>query len=253
MDFDKRLADLDGRRFQYTVAGAGRPPILLINGGGGPIEGWFRVFRPLSALSTVFAYNRAGIGKSDRPTEPQTADVVVRDLRALLATLSLTPPYVVVGHSLGGLFANLLARRHPHEVAGVVLLEASAPDDIALMKSGEGAFQRVIRRALDSVFGKDQFGEPDHAETSARQVAGAGPFPDIPLAIVTGGKPAMAFLTPAHQRQGRAANQAALAALSPRGQQVIAARSGHFPQFSEPDVVVGAIEDVWRAAAALAR
>ena len=92
--------------------------------------------------------------------------------------------------------------------------------------------------------GKDEFGEPAHAVRTVDLIAAAGQFPSVPLVVVTGGKPALQRATPARLRDGRAANQRALAALSPRGRQIIATRSGHFPQFSEPDLVVAAVREV---------
>ncbi len=71
----------------------------------------------LIPIGTVIAVDRLGVGKSDRPTEPQTGEVIVATLRSLLAQAGVPPPYVLVGHSLGGLHVELFARRHPDEVA----------------------------------------------------------------------------------------------------------------------------------------
>jgi len=64
----KQQASINGQTLEYVIAGQGSPLIVLINGAGGPIEGWFRVMEPLSALGTVFAYNRPGTGGSGKPT-----------------------------------------------------------------------------------------------------------------------------------------------------------------------------------------
>ena len=238
-----KLAALEGGAVEYALAGTG-PAIVLLNGAGGPIEGWFRVFAGLIELGTVLAYNRAGIGRSAKPALAQTGSEVVATLRALLAALALRPPYVLVGHSMGGLHANLFARLYPEDVASVVLLEASAPEDIALMEGGKTRTQRVVERVLDMMFGKDQHGEPAQAANTAAELAASGPFPHVPLVVVTGGRPAMGWVTPRPLLEGRAANQRALARLSPLGHQVIAARSGHFPQFSEPAVMIAAVRAV---------
>jgi pimeloyl-ACP methyl ester carboxylesterase len=68
----KKTVRCDGSTLEYIVSGSGAL-IVLVNGSGGPIEGWFRVFPELTKLDTVFAYNRLGIGKSDKPKEPQTS------------------------------------------------------------------------------------------------------------------------------------------------------------------------------------
>lgn len=240
----KNAISVDGKLVEHVASGTGSPVIVLINGAGGPIEGWFRVFLELEKLSTVFAYNRAGIGKSSKPTEPQTGSVLVETLRASLLEVGLAAPFVLVGHSLGGLIANLFARTYPNEVAGVVFLDATAPEDVAAMAVHESSLQRILRKALERVFGKDAFDETTHVQRTVALIEQAPVFPDIPVVVVSGGKPAMSWLTPAPALAARAEHQRHLSFLSSRGKQVIATKSGHFPQFSEPEVVVEAVRDV---------
>ncbi|WP_257455163.1 alpha/beta fold hydrolase, partial [Archangium lipolyticum] len=165
-------------------------------------------------------------------------------LRALLLRANLPPPYLLVGHSLGGLAVNLFARTFPGEVSGVVLLDATAPEDVGVMTRHQSGFQRFAQRTLDALFGKDEFGETEHVSRTVDLIQRAGPFPDVPLVVVTGGRPAMAWATPAQALAARAEHQRGLAALSPKGRQMIASRSGHFPQFTEPEIVVEAVRFV---------
>ena len=229
---------------EYVRAGHGAPTIILINGAGGPVEAWYRLMPELARLGTVFAYNRPGVGESDKPKQPQTGAVMAADLYALLRSEAIAGPYVLVAHSLGGLIANLFARQYPDEVAGVVMLDATAPEDAAAMDAHKGAIARLVEKVSGSLFGRDPMGEAPHLAQSVAQIGSAPPFPDVPLAIVSGGKPAMAWLTPSKALQARAEHQRRMVALSPRGKHIIAARSGHFPQFSEPAVVLGAVRDV---------
>ncbi len=206
------------------------------------MEGWFRVLAPLEAVSTVVAYNRLGIGRSSKPSEPQTGDVVVRMLHALLDELGLRPPYVLVGHSLGGLFVNLFARTYPDEVAAVVFLDSAAPEDSTLVDEHGTGFQRFAQRVVDAVFGRDQLGEAACVPKTVEMIAQAGTFPPVPVVVVSGGKPARGV--PAAVRDARARNQAGLVALSPLGEHLVARKSGHFPQMSEPGLVSEAIRSV---------
>lgn len=226
------------------MAGSGTPPIVFINGSGGPIAGWYKIFSVLAESSTVVAYNRLGVGHSSKPTKPQTADVVVDTLRELLVTLNLAPPYVLVAHSLGGLHANFFARKYPGEVAGIVLLDATAPDDVEALAEHKGGVQRVMEKLMNAILGKDIHGETTHVATAVQQINDAGPFPSIPLTVISGGKPAMSWLTPAKALQIRAENQVALSKLSPHGKQIVARKSGHFPQFSEPELVIAAVREM---------
>ena len=240
----KQKAIINGETLEYVIAGSGNPAIVLINGSGGPIEGWHKVLEPLATLSMVFAYDRPGVGGSSKPLTPQTGDVMVDSLRALLCHAKVAPPYILVGHSLGGLIVNLYARLYPTEISGIVLLDATPPEDISVMAKHETIVQRLLKRVIDIVFGKNEFAETRHVSRTVELINQAAAFPSVPLIVVTGGKPAMSWATAPAARNARAQHQRQLAALSPTGKQVIAKQSGHFPQFSEPDVVVEAVREV---------
>lgn len=235
-----QTVQVDGAVLEYVYSGQRRPHIVLINGAGGPIEGWYKVFGALEQLGTVLAYNRPGIGGSSKPTQPQSGVVVVETLRSLLRAVGLQPPYVLVGHSLGGLFANLFARMYPQEVSSVVLLEATAPEDIGVLEGLQSPFQRLLQRAIDGIFRKNPFDETVQVAQTVQQIQAAGSFPDIPLAVVTGRKLRM----PPKALKHRLGNQSGLVALSSQGNQIWADTSGHFPQFTQPDLVIQAIQAV---------
>lgn len=241
----RSFAVVDGRRLAYVRLGEGTPPIVFLSGAGMDIDSWFKVLPGVAAFGTVIAVDRLGVGTSDRPTAPQTGETIVAAIHSLLDQAAVAPPCVLVGHSLGGLHAELFARLHPAEVAGVVLVEAASPDEVMTpprpgltaraIGAAAGAFDRLRGhpRGLDEV---------DHVAESVRQIATAPPFPDVPLVVVTGGKrmrmvPEAAFVAHQHAQRDRAA-------LAPRGRQVIAAASGHFPQLHDPEVVIAAIQDV---------
>ncbi|MBW7475801.1 alpha/beta hydrolase [Paenibacillus oenotherae] len=227
---------------EYAQAGEGFPAVILINGGNGPIEGWYKVFHELAAETTVLAYNRLGVGGSDKPSSPQHGDQIVSSLRQLLQGVGLRPPYILVGHSLGGLYANLFARQYPDEIAGVVLLDSSHPQDL-LINDTQNAFIRGINRILrmfDSLSSHRKWNEVQFVEETAKQIRLAGPFPHVPLFVVSGGKkPPM---MPEHAFQIRKANQKDLVKLSNQGRHILASRSGHFPQMSEPEIVLQAVQ-----------
>ncbi len=228
--------------FDYLVAGANKPSVVLINGSGGPIEGWHKLFGALSKSSTTFAYNRPGLGRSTKPTRPQTASAMVEDLHALLRTLQVPKPWVLVGHSFGGLVANLFARQHPSEVCGGVMLEATAPDDVSVLRQYETNLQKAVAWIANRLLPLDRYHETLHAADSVAELSAAPTFPPIPLTVITGSKPAMARATNSKARALRAQHQRSLVALSPLGKQIVATKSGHFPQFTEPDLVLSVIQ-----------
>ncbi len=239
---DKRVTTINGAALEYVVAGSGTPAIVLLNGAGGPLEGWVRLLASLEAVSTVVAYNRLGIGQSSKPSEPQTGDVVVSTLRALLESLDVHPPYILVGHSLGGLFVNLFARTYPSEVGAVVFLDSAAPADSTLIEEHGTGTQRFMQGVVDAVFGRDQLGEAACVPETVEMIARAGPFPPVPVVVISGDRPPRGV--PPAVRAARTRNQEGLVALSPLGEHVVASKSGHFPQISEPGLVSEAIRSV---------
>lgn len=240
---------VDGSVVEAQCSRGSGAALVLINGAGGPLAGWMRVWEPLAALGTVVAWNRPGIGASQPPRVAQTSAAIVGQLRALLAAMGVPPPYVLVGHSLGGLHSQYFARHHPREVAAVVMLDATAPQDIAAMAASASRGQRGVQAVLDRLWPPEPHGEVVHARTSAAQVAGSPEFPALPLAVITGTRPALAWMAPRAQRDARVLHQQALSRLSPLGTQIFASRSGHFPQISEPALVVKVITNVLQAAA----
>ncbi|KQQ87288.1 alpha/beta fold hydrolase [Massilia sp. Leaf139] len=238
----KLTRQVSGATVEYILAGAGVPSVVLVNGAGGPVEGWFKVFAKLASARCTFAWNRPGIDHSSKPAVPQTAHEVVEHLREILKALTVPPPYVLVGHSLGGLAVNLFARLYPEEVAAVVLLEATAPDDVRVLPRFENGAQRWLKRLTRRLLPPHPFDETEHLEASMAELDAAPPFPPIPLMVVTGAQPALSWATPKALLTARARHQLELVSLSPLGRQVMAQNSGHFPQFSEPELVCDVID-----------
>jgi alpha/beta hydrolase fold len=243
---EKRIAAVGNETVAYARAGSGAPAVVLLNGAGGPLDAWQWIWPDVATQTTVIAYNRAGIDGSSKPLAPQTSDVVVEHLRAFLDVLGVPPPYVLVAHSLGGLHANYFARRHPDEVRALVYLDATAPQDIPLMAAHKGPIAHALERLLDRIFGKDGLAETHCAELSCKLVEQAGAFPPISVIAVTGLRTPK-LLMPKAAREGRARNQKLLCAASPFGRQILAHRSGHFPQITEPKLVASAIGEALAA------
>jgi pimeloyl-ACP methyl ester carboxylesterase len=119
----------DGRRLQMDCRGEGAPTVVLQSGGDllGALA-WVPVMQRTQGLSRVCAYSRAGILWSDPARGAFEPEEVVDDLRAALKAAGEAPPYVLVGHSRGGLYAIIQAGLYPGEVAGLVLVDSSHPD-----------------------------------------------------------------------------------------------------------------------------
>jgi pimeloyl-ACP methyl ester carboxylesterase len=226
---------------EYVVSGAGSPTIVLLNGAGVTLEGWRGLYPAIEQAGTVFAWNRFGVKGSDAPRLAQTGAVVVASLRELLAYAGVQPPYVLVAHSLGGLYANLFARLYPSEISAVLFLEATHPKDQEVLKPHETQLTRALSKVLSLpqwLFKANLHSEIESVDRIVQELASAGPFPAIPVAVVSGGTHPPKWLMSPAGLQARRSHQEDLARLSPDGEHVVAGSSGHFPQLSEPQLVL---------------
>jgi pimeloyl-ACP methyl ester carboxylesterase len=122
-----RLVDVGGHRLHLFECGQGGPTILLEAGLMSTVLSWSGLQRELSRSFRVVSYDRAGLGWSDVGPMPRTAERIVDELHTLLGRAGIPPPYVLVGHSFGGLTMPLFAARFADEVAGVVLVDPVVP------------------------------------------------------------------------------------------------------------------------------
>lgn len=117
-----------GRRSLYLdCRGEGSPTVVLEAGSGSDSATWAAVHDELAASTRTCAYDRAGRGRSD-PAERRTLSDAAAELRALLTAADEPPPFVLVGHSLGGSFVRVFASEYGNEVAALVLVDTFDPD-----------------------------------------------------------------------------------------------------------------------------
>ena len=253
---ENRTLDIDGRVHEYRLLGERAGPlVVLISGLRAPLDSWEAVFNPLSCSHAVIACNRPGVGRSAKPTVAQSGGRIVADGLRLLEELALEPPYVLVGHSIGGLYANLAARTVPASIAGVVLVESAFPHEDRLY---EGLPRPLLLRTFGGAIAlieklrgnAGRFAEANFVEQTSTEVERAPPFPPVPLAVVSGERSMP--MVPAEATRIHRACQTRLLALSPIARRFSASTSGHAPQITEPDVVIEAIEWVLNASRATA-
>lgn len=233
---------IENQMFRFCKSGQGSPSIVLLSGAGGPLDSWYKLYPDIEQLGTVFAYDRPGVGGSGKPREPQYGETVVAQLRQLLLAAGVQPPFVLVGHSFGGLHANLFAREFADEVSGVLFLEATAPEDVAGMKRFQSRLQRALVGFLDRMSPRDPNDEIRNEAETVKDIAAAPAFPAVPVTVISGGKRMPRWIMPEAAVRARERNQLGLAALSPLGERIVAGGSGHFPQMSEPQVLLDALK-----------
>jgi pimeloyl-ACP methyl ester carboxylesterase len=123
-----RLVEVGGYRLHLACQGQGGPTVVMEAGIGETGLLWSLVQPAVAQRTRACVYDRAGLGWSDPSPRPRTAAVMVEELHRLLTTAEVPGPYVLVGHSFGGLLVRLYAARHPEEVAGLVLVDAAHQD-----------------------------------------------------------------------------------------------------------------------------
>ena len=126
-----RMIDLGGFRLHLDCAGSGRPTVVFDAALAGSSISWTYVQPAVAEFARTCAYDRAGFGRSDRGPLPRTAGRLADELHALLVRSGEPPPYVLVGHSFGGLVTRIFAARYRSVTAGLVLVDPAHPEDWA--------------------------------------------------------------------------------------------------------------------------
>lgn len=144
-----RLIDVGRRRLHLYELGSGSPAVVLEAGIAGTSLGWALVQPEIAKFTRVCSYDRAGLGWSDTRTSPPSIADAIGDLHALLSHANIPPPYILVGHSFGGLLVRAYAHRMPEEVAGLVLL-----DPVSISYWSDCSAREKARLALGARFSR---------------------------------------------------------------------------------------------------
>src|SRR5919107_4053130 len=140
------MVDVGTHSLHISCAGQGSPTVILEAANGGMSAHWARVQQQVAQTTRVCAYDRAGLGWSEPGPEPRDAKQVSSELHTLLANAAGTEgPYVLVGHSYGGLYARMYAARYSEEVAGMVLVDSSHPEQFSRSPEGRAMYERTKR------------------------------------------------------------------------------------------------------------
>ena len=256
--------DVGGYELYYTCAGKGSPTVILEAGGPSESSVWDLVRVYMGASPRVCAYDRANLGKSDSAPKPRTFSDMTRDLHTLLQNVPIEGPYVLVGHSMGGMLVQLYASQYPEDVVGLVLVDSGHPDMgdrlLALLPSEtaneDESFKdwRKYGIYLSASKGREAYAvEGVDATISNEQVRAVKRLGDLPLAVVTrspnnpimvGGMPDLPEDINRQLMKQWQDMQTEFEGLSTNSTRFTAVRSGHGVQAEEPRLVVEAIRHV---------
>jgi pimeloyl-ACP methyl ester carboxylesterase len=270
-----------------TGKGGGAPTVVMDSGLGGTVLDWQLIQPEVAEFARVCTYDRAGMGWSERGAQPRTSQQFVEELHALLSNAGVEGPYVLIGHSLGGVNVQLYASHYPDEVAGMVLVDSalSALDVLPLTESlqpspvsmkilatigltrlpytlwGEtpGNTSRNLEdeQAAITSHRKDVYEIADELalleESFKQQLAASVSLGDKPLIVLTAGPLHLTGMGLSEEQleqmdEAHTRTQAALTQGSRNAEQIIAEDSGHYIQVEQPDLVIDAIREVVEAA-----
>lgn len=200
---------------------------------------WTKVFPEISKNTTAFAYNRPGYGASDPVSSLRDGKHIVEELRLLLRSRGLNPPYILVGHSLGGLYMQLFARRYPDEISALVLVDTTHPEQFKGAGSTENwpAWMRVMLGVVISSVAKEEL---NAINDTGEEVLRLPPFTGKPVVVLSA-------LQPMKEKSALAddANEKRkdIARLYP-GSKQIWVDSGHVIPLEKPEAIISAIREI---------
>ncbi len=227
--------------------GSGGPTVILEAGYGDDGTIWAPVQIHASEFVRVCSYDRAGLARSDPPDHyPRTGADVVADLHAALQEANVKPPYLLVGHSYGALFTRLFAATYPAEVVGLLLLD---PWPETFDSQLQGMVTSAQWTAYESLLAADPDNEVIDFPATYREIADAGPLPDVPLLVLTHGQAPDAACCPAGwpiaaQEELWQRLEQGIALLTPSGEERTVPESGHMIHQARPYVVIDAIAEM---------
>ena len=233
------MIDVGGHKLQMTRSGAGAATVVFEAGIGGPSV-WGALVSRIATFSTTVSYAHAGMDGSEPAQSPRTPTRLVEELHTLLHRAKISPPYILVGHSMGGLETRLFAMTYPTEVAGIVLIDGSHERQVLEFTRLDPAFVRRREAALNAL-NPAQRAEMDGLWPilSTGKLNILGKLPDVPTVVIT------SLLSTSAQGPGaveahRQLDDEIFRSVS-YGMHIITNRSGHLIQKDEPELVANAI------------
>ncbi len=259
-------------RLHLNCQGAGSPTVVFDAGLGGSSLDWTLVQPEVASFTRACTYDRAGYAWSDPGPLPRDVGNIVRDLEQLLGNGSVAAPYVLVGHSLGGLIAQHFARRNPQRIAGVVLIDATHDEQFRRLEKlvvPPGQARRTARLAMHNSYSVPE-GLPEEVRrivaafvaraqsivvvqselnfllaTARAAPTARAEFPDVPLVVISHREtPPGAPVLERRLAEAWMEMQLDLAALTRRSSHVIAGTDDHYVHVREPETVIDAVRNV---------
>jgi pimeloyl-ACP methyl ester carboxylesterase len=236
------LVDVGGYRLRIECQGYGSPTVVMDSGLDMKRETWQTVPKEVSKFTRVCVYDRAGLGESEAALQqPRTSENIIADIHKLLQNANENAPFVLVGHSFGGLNMQLYASRYPEDVMGLVLIDSSYQDQYQWFAKLKKPDEREKYLAHEG----GENNEHINLLESAEEIRRSPPISSIPLIVLSAesNNPPeieLPFIT-AHNEM-----EINLSKISPNSKLIIVKNSGHFIQQDQPGIVIDAIRQVYQ-------
>jgi pimeloyl-ACP methyl ester carboxylesterase len=252
MDHPTKITVAD-YQLAYQSFGTGVPTVIFESGGEDGADSLANLAHQVQSFTRALIYDRAGPGHSDPAPRPRTLQDAVNDLHALLHTAEIPGPYLLVGHSFGGLIVRVYASQYPGEVVGLVLLDVPPPEqslrELHLLGAPSAQEPAVVTASRDRLRAEwtDPFSNAEGFDraASAAQVQSTGHLGDLPVVVITAGKDEWEEGFPAEIARALEEDwmdmQRELVGLSRNSTHIIATESTHAIQDCQPELVIEVI------------
>ena len=227
-----------------VASGGGRASVTVVfeSGLGDGADVWSRVEPSVRQFSATLVYSRRGYGGLLPALGDRSGAVVVEELRERLRAGGFKPPYLLVGHSLGGLYVHLFAKLYPAEVAGLVLVDPTHPDQLERFRRDRPTEYKLITALMGLNYATTAGAEFRGTDETSRQWHAAGVQPACPVLLLSAQKPQ--WMESPGFIDYKNGLQRELLAGSPRAEFRPVADSGHYIQREQPAAVIGAIREI---------
>lgn len=241
---------INGNQIQYEKKGTGQPAVIFVAGYGGPLASFDSVFDKVSKFTTAIRYSRAGLGNSSYANKNKDFDTIVYELESLINALNIQQPFVLVGHSYGGLIIRSYAKRHPSNIAGLLFDDATFEDYFNRLtplkinaESLELKGHDIVKKKYPSQARDDEFKSlwkvwhsPDEWKKWFE------PMPSVPTVVLTSMKIADSSLRANQQlMDARYLAQSQWTKNKPFSMQIGVSNAGHFIHKDTPSIFVESV------------
>jgi len=251
--------DVGGYNLYIECTGSGPTTIIFESGLEGDVVTWKSVFPEVTSFTRACRYDRAGLAHSDYGPVPRDADLIANDLHNLLKAAYIPPPYILVGHSFGGLLIRRFAYEYPDEVTGMIFVDSLSTEwwDDALTLLPPASDSDSPRLSSFRAYLMEGWRDPSsnfekmNIPLVVEQIQETGTFGTIPITVLTAERftvinPGLSTELESSLAELFKEEQAQLATLSTNGIQVIIPSTGHNIPLENPMAIVQAIQNMLR-------